>query len=197
MQRKLAPALPLVAQSGNARWVLQRREGGEESQRKPSADLRHFATRLFTDTVKQWQSFSTRWWSEEAWRPIRGICGPLRRDPNVRPSFWKRMGEPFIFYKMEKGRIDLKSEDWESLGLYPRLDLDVRLGSQPPSISVFMNVVWWPKHSNSPLISCNICMLQKPWCVTTLWMTSKWTSPLVTFHSKGNNVKQIHWFPHI
>lgn len=174
------------------------REGREESQRRPSADLRHFATRLFTDTVWQWQSFSTRWWSEEAWRPMSGICGPLRRDPNVRPSFWKQMEEPFIFYKMEKkGRLDLKSVDLERIGLHPRWDLDVKFGSQPPSISVFLNVVWWPKHSNAPLISCNICMLQKLWCVTGLWMTSKGTSHLVMFHSKGNNLKQIHWFAHV
>lgn len=40
--------------------------GGEGSQRRPSADLRHFATRLFTDMARQWQAFSTRWWSTEA-----------------------------------------------------------------------------------------------------------------------------------
>lgn len=112
------------------------REGteGRESQRRPSADLRHFATRLFTDTVRQWQSFSTRWWSEEASRPTRGIYGSLRRDPNVRPSFWKWMGEPFLFFfKMKKGRIDLRSEGLESLGAYPRWDLDLELGTWKPA----------------------------------------------------------------
>lgn len=48
-----------MAESGTGK--LETKGGEEGSQRRQSADLRHFATRLFTDRVWPLQLFSTRW----------------------------------------------------------------------------------------------------------------------------------------
>lgn len=68
--KKETPAfsLPLVVESGTYTRETERRGGGRE-QRRPSADLRHFATGLFTDRSWPLHCFSTRWrkYGSESW----------------------------------------------------------------------------------------------------------------------------------
>lgn len=56
---KLASFLPLVLEIRT--WKLETERRGEGSQRRQSAGLRHFATRLFNGSVWPLQLCSTRW----------------------------------------------------------------------------------------------------------------------------------------
>lgn len=74
----MSSVLPLVGEKGTC--SLEREGGGGKRERGPSADLRHFLTRLFTDTTWPTLHFSTRWgtWSQD----LRGWGdGSSKADP--------------------------------------------------------------------------------------------------------------------
>lgn len=68
-----------MVESGTGK--LETKGGGEGSQRRQSADLRHFATRLFTDRVWPLQLFSTRWRNMGPRKPVNGEMDATEGTP--------------------------------------------------------------------------------------------------------------------
>lgn len=79
----------LFSPPSGERWNAHkgdRAERGEGRQRRLSADLRHFATRLFTDIARPLQQVSTRGGLEGPGGLWMGTWKLLYRAPNVKPK---------------------------------------------------------------------------------------------------------------